>query len=121
MQRSLQYWLQLAVWAAVLGRRPRPAPAPESVRACVQELRHGQLFPRFSAIQSVSRCLVAAVAEHMCGSGAGSVPADFEAVAARAGIRSIPTMLLFRDGKEVARTSGAMDVLGVLRWFKEHS
>jgi hypothetical protein len=52
----------------------------------VQELRHGQLFPRFSAIQSVSRCLVAAVAEHMCGSGAGSVPADFEAVAARAGL-----------------------------------
>ena len=46
---------------------------------------------------------------------------EAQAVAARAGIRSIPTMLLFRDGKEVARTSGAMDVLGVLNWFKQHS
>lgn len=46
---------------------------------------------------------------------------EAQAVAARAGIRSIPTMLLFRDGKEVARTSGAMDVRGVIRWFKEHS
>lgn len=42
-------------------------------------------------------------------------------VAARAGIRSIPTLLLFRDGKEVARTSGAMDVRGIIRWFKEQS
>ena len=46
---------------------------------------------------------------------------EAQAVAARAGIRSIPTLLLFRDGKEVARTSGAMDVRGVIRWFKEHS
>ena len=29
-------------------------------------------------------------------------------VGARLGIRSIPTMVLFRDGKEVARQSGAM-------------
>lgn len=46
---------------------------------------------------------------------------EAQAVAARAGIRSIPTMLLFRDGKEVARTSGAMDVRGVLHWFKGQS
>lgn len=46
---------------------------------------------------------------------------DVQAVAARAGIRSIPTMVLFRDGNEVARTSGAMDVRGIIRWFKEQS
>jgi thioredoxin 2 len=46
---------------------------------------------------------------------------EAQAVAARAGIRSIPTLLLFREGKEVARTSGAMDVRGVLNWFKEQA
>ena len=46
---------------------------------------------------------------------------EAQAVSARAGIRSIPTLVLFRDGKEVARTSGAMDVRGLIRWFKEHS
>ncbi len=46
---------------------------------------------------------------------------EAQAVAARAGIRSIPTLVLFRDGKEVARTSGAMDVRGLIRWYKEQS
>jgi thioredoxin 2 len=46
---------------------------------------------------------------------------EAQTVSARAGIRSIPTLVLFRDGKEVARTSGAMDVRGLIRWFKEQS
>ncbi len=46
---------------------------------------------------------------------------EAQTVSARAGIRSIPTLVLFRDGKEVARTSGAMDVHGLIRWFKEQS
>lgn len=39
-----------------------------------------------------------------------------QSVAARFGIRSIPTLILFRGGAEVARTSGAMDAAGLVSW-----
>ena len=39
-------------------------------------------------------------------------------VAARFGIRGIPTLIAFRNGREVARESGAMDLPGLLRWIK---
>lgn len=39
-------------------------------------------------------------------------------IAARFGIRSIPTLIAFRNGREVARQSGAMDVSGLLGWIK---
>lgn len=42
-----------------------------------------------------------------------------QAVAARAGIRSIPTLALFRDGKEIARTSGAMDARTLVNWINK--
>jgi len=42
------------------------------------------------------------------------------AVASRHGIRSIPTLILFRDGRELARQPGAMDASGIQRWVKEH-
>src|SRR5688572_25904369 len=35
---------------------------------------------------------------------------------ARYGIRSIPTLILFRDGREVARQAGAMDAGAIARW-----
>lgn len=38
------------------------------------------------------------------------------APAARLGIRSIPTLILFRNGREVARQSGAMDAANIIRW-----
>ena len=41
-----------------------------------------------------------------------------QAVAARYGIRSIPTLIVFRDGREVARQSGAMDANGLVRWVR---
>ena len=37
-------------------------------------------------------------------------------IAARFGIRSIPTLILFRGGKEAARISGAMDAAGIEKW-----
>ncbi|MEO8848945.1 MAG: thioredoxin TrxC [Casimicrobiaceae bacterium] len=37
-------------------------------------------------------------------------------IAARYAIRSIPTMIVFRQGKEVARQSGAMDSASIVRW-----
>ena len=40
------------------------------------------------------------------------------APAARYNIRSIPTLILFRGGKELARQSGATDVAGLTRWLK---
>ena len=39
-------------------------------------------------------------------------------VAARFGIRSIPTMILFRGGREAARTAGAMDARGIRAWIE---
>ncbi len=39
------------------------------------------------------------------------------APASRFNIRSIPTLIVFRGGKDVARISGAMDVSGLTRWL----
>jgi len=38
-------------------------------------------------------------------------------VAARFGIRSIPTLILFRDGRESARICGAMDARSLSGWL----
>ena len=38
-------------------------------------------------------------------------------IGARYGIRSIPTLMVFRDGKEVARQAGAMDAATLRRWL----
>jgi thioredoxin 2 len=39
-------------------------------------------------------------------------------IAARFGIRGIPTLIAFRNGREVARQSGAMGLPGLLGWIK---
>ena len=39
-------------------------------------------------------------------------------IAARFGIRGIPTLIAFRKGREIARQSGAMDLPGLLGWIK---
>lgn len=41
-------------------------------------------------------------------------------VAGRHGIRGIPTLILFRKGREVARVSGAMDLGRLLAWVEQH-
>ena len=38
-------------------------------------------------------------------------------LAGRFGIRSIPTLILFRDGREAARVSGAMDAASLSGWL----
>ena len=38
-------------------------------------------------------------------------------IAARYGIRSIPTLMVFRGGREVARQAGAMDAASMRRWL----
>jgi thioredoxin 2 len=43
-----------------------------------------------------------------------------QAVAGRFGIRSIPTMILFRGGREVARVSGAMDARSIASWLQQN-
>ena len=42
-------------------------------------------------------------------------------VSAQFGIRSIPTLLLFRDGKEVARQAGAMNAAGIMEWVRRRT
>jgi thioredoxin 2 len=39
-------------------------------------------------------------------------------IAARYGIRSIPTMILFSQGREVARMSGALGAADIARWVR---
>ena len=41
--------------------------------------------------------------------------------AAMHGIRSIPTMILFRNGQEVARQSGAMPAGQIVQWIRDAS
>lgn len=43
-----------------------------------------------------------------------------QGIAARYGIRSIPTMILFRGGKEAARVSGAMDGRSIVSWVQSN-
>jgi thioredoxin 2 len=42
----------------------------------------------------------------------------FPSLAAPFNIRSIPTLLMFRSGKETARQSGAMDIHSIVRWVQ---
>lgn len=44
-----------------------------------------------------------------------------QAIAARFQIRSIPTLIMFRNGREVARQSGAMGAADIVRWVRNNS
>jgi thioredoxin 2 len=49
----------------------------------------------------------------------GKVDTEAEqAIAARHGIRSIPTMILFHKGRELARQSGAMPAPAIVQWAR---
>jgi thioredoxin 2 len=41
------------------------------------------------------------------------------AIAGRYGIRGIPTMIVFKNGAEAARTSGAMDARSIQAWLAQ--
>lgn len=43
-----------------------------------------------------------------------------QSLAARYGIRSIPTLAIFHHGREIARQSGAMDGASLHRWIRSH-
>lgn len=45
---------------------------------------------------------------------------DEQQLAARFNIRSIPTLAIFRDGREIARQSGALDLSSLKRWIQPH-
>jgi thioredoxin 2 len=42
-----------------------------------------------------------------------------QALAARYGIRSIPTLILFKGGREAARSAGAMGLHSLLAWTRQ--
>ncbi len=42
------------------------------------------------------------------------------ALAARFGIRSIPTLILFRNGRELARQAGALGSADIVSWARRH-
>lgn len=43
-----------------------------------------------------------------------------QTVASQFAIRSIPTLVLFRNGQEIARQSGAMQASDIARWVESH-
>ncbi|NEV64160.1 thioredoxin TrxC [Thiorhodococcus minor] len=45
---------------------------------------------------------------------------EAQALAGRLGIRSIPTLMLFRGGRETARQAGAMDAASIVAWARQH-
>ena len=45
---------------------------------------------------------------------------EAQELAVRQGIRSIPTLLLIRGGREISRVSGAMDARSLVRWVDQH-
>ena len=44
-----------------------------------------------------------------------------QALGAKYNIRSIPTLALFRGGREIARQPGAMGAADIVRWAKTHA
>lgn len=44
-----------------------------------------------------------------------------QGIAGQFGIRSIPTLAVFLNGREVARQSGAMDLGNLLQWVRSHT
>ncbi|HEC19188.1 MAG TPA: thioredoxin TrxC [Gammaproteobacteria bacterium] len=44
-----------------------------------------------------------------------------QALAGQLGIRSIPTLMIYKQGREVARMSGAMDLPNLLAWVRQHA
>ena len=59
-----------------------------------------------------------AAAERATGLRVAKVNTDEQQqLAARFAIRSIPTLILFRDGRELARQSGAVDAGSLSRWL----
>lgn len=43
-----------------------------------------------------------------------------QAIAAQFNIRSIPTLIIFKNGREIARQSGAMNTADIFRWISSH-
>jgi thioredoxin 2 len=46
---------------------------------------------------------------------------EAQQLAAQYNIRSIPTLALFKGGREVARQAGAMDAANIVAWAKSKS
>jgi thioredoxin 2 len=44
---------------------------------------------------------------------------EAQGLAMRFGIRSIPTLAIFRGGQEIARTAGAMDMGSLVAWVRQ--
>jgi len=42
------------------------------------------------------------------------------ALSGELGVRSIPSLILFKNGQEIARQSGAMPLQQLLNWLKQH-
>ncbi len=43
-----------------------------------------------------------------------------QGIAAQYNIRSIPTLIMFKNGREIARQSGAMNTADIVRWINSH-
>ncbi len=44
-----------------------------------------------------------------------------QGIASEFAIRSIPTLIIFKKGQEIARQAGAMDLSSLVRWVRHHT
>ncbi len=42
-------------------------------------------------------------------------------ISGRFGVQGVPTLIIFKNGQEIARQSGAMDLPNLLRWIQTYS
>jgi thioredoxin 2 len=78
--------------------------------------------PRCGPCRAMAPAFEAAAAELRESVRFAKVSSDeAQALAARMAIRGIPTLVLFKDGREAARVSGVMDKGSLARWIGEHA
>lgn len=116
--------------AAVCGRCKKPLPlkgaVTEASEAGLRRLVESSPIPVVvdfwapwcGPCLSFAPTFSAAAARHLGAFVFAKLNTQVETGAAAAhGIRGIPTMILFREGKEVSRTSGALDRISLERWL----
>jgi thioredoxin 1 len=91
IQNSEDYWV-VDFWAEWCGPCKKLAPVFEEVSEEIEEVKFGKVD----------------MEEH-------------QELGTKLGVRALPTMLILKDGEEIARTSGAMPKQKLKNWVEENT
>jgi thioredoxin len=90
IQNSEEYWV-VDFWAEWCGPCKKLAPVFEEVSEEIEEVKFGKVD----------------MEEH-------------QELGTKLGVRALPTMLILKDGEEIARTTGAMPETKLKNWIQEN-